>query len=231
MNRPIRHGIGTRFALCCALAATGASAGSDPLAELEGAPAIIDFPDLDSLGRQLRVPAGWGYLHVTAENFVLLSERIGVKTVPALVFLDRYGNALHSDTAAGSRERVKPGVAEFERRRKELEEGLAKLAEQARDAREGGRDAAEVARIVDLADLPWKGYPELETARARRDELDGLRRRELLRILAGEGIATSARLATQLRELEPRARGLRVAHRIALERQRLERGEVVDTEP
>ncbi len=227
----LRFGLPLVAFLALARAAPSSSAETDPLAALAGAPAIVEFPDLAHLGQRLEVPEGWGYLHVRAETYATLAPRLGVSSVPALVFLDRFGNRLHMDVGSGCRERWKAGALEFERRRKELEERIAKLAAEARSARDQGKEGRELARLVELGRLPWRGYREVVLARARCNELDGARWGDLLRLLAREGLEPPSRLREALEDLAIRAKGLPVARRIRAELERLERGEVVESRP
>ena len=51
---------------------------SEPLTDLRGRPAVVDFPDLESFGEELPVPDGWGYLQVNEDgNFLVTLLPLG----------------------------------------------------------------------------------------------------------------------------------------------------------
>ncbi len=205
-------------------AAGGAGTFLEQLSALRGSPAVVEIPTLADFGAPLAVPSGWGYAQAKADNVEELRRYLRIASVPALAYLDLHGNALYVDAGEGCRRRMRAALAEFERRRRDLEARLRELASEAEEARRDGRADRETARIVELVALGVKGYRESEGARVRLAELDRDAWREYLRILAGEGIEPAPRLAAQLRTLEARANGLSVAVRIRRDLERFEKG-------
>ena len=202
--------------------------GADELTEHRGQRVIFEFPDLDDFGTRPRVPDGWQYVQVGADNFDRLMARLGVREIPALVFVDAHGNPLHRIEGAGIRDQLGAGAQTFERHQRELEARIGRLARQAREAREAGKSRHEVQRVVELARLRVRGYEEIAAARQRRTELDAERREELLKIMSNEGLVSTRKLLGRLRELGEHAEGLPVARAIRRHRVRLENGVTVE---
>lgn len=206
-------------------ASDGASAQPDPLVALRGTPAIVEFPTLEDLEVPLPgLPKAWGYLQVDAENFAELKRRFDLRADFALLYLDRFGNALYRDESSSRRSRVGTGLREFERRRSDLERRLETRWEAARRARERGKPAAELKHIASVLELDVAGYPEIASARERLTAIEKARWDDLIRILAKEGLISRKELLAALRQLESRSLGLAVEKRIRRERQRVDRG-------
>ena len=191
---------------------------------LRGQPAVVEIPLSADLGRPLGpLPRGWGYLQATADTVSYLEERLGVKSIPSVVYVDRYGNALHRDQSSHYRRRLNAGLHEFTQKRKELRQRLARIWASAEEARARSREAQELHTLFLILARRVVGYEEVRAASRRLDEVARDREDRLLKIMAGEGLLTNARLETKLRELEKVSRGLTVADRIRRERERMKK--------
>ncbi|MGE3165095.1 MAG: hypothetical protein AB7O52_09335 [Planctomycetota bacterium] len=217
------------------LAVTGGMAGdlgeaADPLARLVGAPAIVEFPELDDFEAPLPgVPAAWRCLQVTPDlDLAALRQRLGLTESFGLVFLDTFGNVLHREPGVGSRRRLGVGIREFEKRQKELRARVAELDKARGQAVAQRREGAEIEVLGQLTGLGVRGYPEVEHARQRMVALDVARWQQLVMILAGEGLVSEQQILGRLKELLDRSPGLPVADRILRERIRIQQGQTVE---
>ena len=151
-----------------------------------------------------------------------------MEAYPAVVYLDRHGNALVHDMSPSCRRRVSAGADELQRRQRDLDTRLARLWEEATQARRRKRSVQELVQVRAVLDQGVGGYLVVELARRRFQELERDRRRRFLEILAGEGIRPGNRIDGDLKSLEQLSRGLPVERLIARERARLRSGVIVE---
>ncbi len=197
------------------------------LASYRGQPLLVELPDLVHLGSRLRPPSGWQFLQASSENVTELATALGSEPVPALLYVDRYGNLLYRDASRERRSRITVAVAEFHKRSEQIRSRSRKLWRNAHELRNRGKQAEELQKLLAILNLNVLGYPDVLRAQLRIDELSRDRQRQFLEVLAGEGLESRQKLEQQLRRLLQISIGLPVVKWIRRELVRLKSGIVV----
>ena len=219
--------LGVPFLVVMTALALGAGPSADPiedpLAPFLGHRVVVEFPRLDDVGRTRAVPDGWRYFQVTTAAYDALSDHLAPDHPEALLYFDEYGNRVLRDHSRDRIARIGRSVEAAEKHIANLRDRFRGEWEEVLSDRAEGKAAEELAGLLRLRDSGLRGYPELEEARSRLAELEGLRLEMLWAVLAREGLVRPRDLARALSELADRSRGLAIEPRIRREMARIDR--------
>ncbi len=200
----------------------------DPLLAHRGHLVVVEFPELEDVGKTRAMPKGWRYLAVTAESYDRFEGLIEPDHLLALLYFDEFGNLVLRDHSRERIARIERSTQEAVRRISTWRRRFSRDGEQSVRARTQGDAAGELSLLVAMRETKIRGYPEIEAALARLEFLEGDRLGQLWSVLAQEGVVRRRELREALDELLGRSRGLRLEPRIRREVDRVASGGVTD---